>query len=426
MESLVVRFGTRLALCIATGVVVPLRMGAAQGTPIDGSYTVNASRAVASWPEVGGASPDPRLVLDGAGGSVVLLDLTTASTPTQWLGVADPVLNTGGIVWDIEARGDGAGKLSQVWCAAGSAGLVRFTRDTLTNAFLQDIAFRTVGNATCLALFQVGTKVYAFVGTNDSRTRGRVHLVDPDPSAGARPRILDTWEVGQFFTSSAPVIGGPVYSLAATTALSATNVTLLVGTACQGVFRFDIATSSLSFGSTAPVKWTPTSGARIFARDIVIDTEGSGRGYVAANRNGVYALNLSGGLLAEDTSTGWPLQPVTSALTYSIGVALKKGLANPVTGTRLVIALGPSFVGEHGHHGDCVKQSPCDCDGSMTDCDIESAIWAVDVFRNVDARSGPPQNEASYHPNPGDPDFDPAPSSTCRTGHRARRSLAPA
>ena len=192
-----------------------------------------------------------------------------------------------------------------------------------------------------------------FAGTNDDDSAGQLRVLRHVQGQGLED------------ISSIPFATGPVYSLALRDDLLTDTVTLLVGTACSGVLRFDFTFQELVCADTAsPVNiqgalsdsWNGNvASGPIHCRDILVHSHASGVfAFVAANHDGVFRLRLdqTQKTIIELTGTGWPIQ--SDPLAY-------KALALSPDETQLVVGTGTLLRTERQVLGVC--SVPVDCSG---------------------------------------------------------------
>jgi hypothetical protein len=211
------------------------------------------------------------------------------------------------------------------------------------------------------------------------------HYDDSGTTRG-RVRIL---EVGSTSTSIKATrnIPAPVFAIAVAANVKASGWhTVLIGTACDKLYRFDIDSPYTAFG-------TPTADVSGlgFLRDIVIHRAGTGddRAYVAAWSSGVFGFDVTGTALSS-LSGSWPLRP---------GLYLQPGVVHPTdsvsltlepTTARLAIGLSGAYYGELQYGGDCEKLVACTRSlGAPDHGKAEVQVWDVSAASS-------PQHEVSY------------------------------
>jgi hypothetical protein len=304
-----------------------------------------SSRAIASRAASGG---DPNLVFAGAGSAVVVLQSDAQNGNLSLFGAAPLArVDLGGMVRELALIGD------DVYAAANRAGLVRLTRSGTT--WNENFRFALPQNGTndaeqafCLAAWPYtnaeGPGVRVLVDTCDEVGGGQLYLIDPNDPSPIKDVQANLGEVWSIAVSSGFVPG---------------KLTVLVGTACEEIKRFELDPDADQLpdllGPTIP-----TWGNGYFVRDIELESQGggTGRAFVALNRDGLAILRLDGGGLQLATGPykpelGTPGSPVTPTVTYC------NGLSYDPVGQRLAVVLGPWFRGEKQYGSEARKPIPC-------------------------------------------------------------------
>lgn len=324
----------------------------AQHANVLNTYPLSASQAVVSEPAIAGQPP---LAYVGSGSGVAIVDVSSPTNPTPWSSMSTAWFPTLGFVRDLAlVRSMSRDRL---YVAAHNGGLWSYNISTSGGYPSSGVQLpqSTIGTPWCVAALDVTsttTERVVFVGTNDNDTGGSLNIVVDAVSSGLT--LVGSYNVGS-----------PVYSIAVTTSIVSNTTTVFVGTACSGIYRFDIPSSSLFTSPTfgTPSNWTLTGGA--FIRDLIYyETVISGFGtsrvlLAAAHGNGVFRFDVSGSGSLTATGSPWPI------LEGSGGNAVRfDSIALSPGGRQLVAVGGGDFVEERQHFGSC--SIPVVCDGTST------------------------------------------------------------
>lgn len=338
------------------------------------------------------AGPDS-FVLLGAGQGIVVLDPndanpldpkpyvhsvpTACGTPTSPPNPEGMFLRCPGLVRDIEVT-----DADKFWAAVGTSGVVRFSIDECQPAWPRDIWMNGLSDARRLTSATIGSEQRLIVASHcetASGPQGELFLIDVN-GTGSTP--------GPLIVDSIVTPGAPIWALDCYVAGQEQTLRVLVGTACGGMKRYDVKSTSgyAAFEQPAAPATPIWGGAQHFIRDIVIDAPHD-RAYVAvyganlpntvggANDNpdkGIFLVGIGAdGSLVDlnATGSGWPLKPVidlssTNPNDYA-AYYTHRIEHDPGTGL-LVVALGRNIALERQYSGECEKLVACDCD--VGDC----------------------------------------------------------
>jgi hypothetical protein len=314
---------------------------------------------------------DPNLAFTGMGGTVVANFVVNENDPHPWnnsdsppAGSSDSTVRTLGFVYDVKRVSNPSASLDKIFVAAGKAGILRFSRtpsigtdpDYGVQPFQQpnDLAY-------VLDVVDIAGVRFIVLGTRTILdTSGAVYVLEEVSG----PATLRGWQI----------LGAPVLGIAASYNAASGNVMLLVGTACQGLRRYDFSTTGQS------PTWPPIGAGSLgqptaqypnlsscpnppcgpIWRDIAIDAINQ-RAYVSAFKDGLFAFDLTTGL---SVVSGWPyLQPNTYVHRLDF---------EPVGG-YLVATLGPAYSKERQHLGICEKPVPCYSSDPLDDADASAS-----------------------------------------------------
>ena len=271
----------------------------------DSSLHAEQLEFLSSWPFVAtksivsDTSVIPATCFAASGGGILALDVSSVAKPHPTGNQS--FVRTGGFVFDVDHTP------THVFAAAGKAGLVRIARSSLT----VDATLPGIGDARVVEAFRADDREYVLVGTDF----GKLSLVRSLPSLGP---------TGGFAVEAEAFTPGPVTALAMTLGGNQQDLTILVGTACAGVLRFDVPRSALGQRQAVAAHvlqpsstWTPTGshGTVPFVRALAIDDVPSSasapvRAFIATYSDGVHAVDLgSSGRLLPVIGGGWPIHP---------------------------------------------------------------------------------------------------------------------
>ena len=300
-------------------------------------------RAVVSRGAIGG---DPNLVFSGSGSAVVVLESDPLDGDLNFFGpLSGARIDVGGLVRELALVGD------DLYVAAKRAGLVRLVRTG--NTWSEDFRFALPTNgandqeqAFSLATWEYTVPsgggsvsgVRVLVGTSDELGGGKLYLIDPNASSPVLDVLTTT---------------GEVWTIAAAEGFVADKFTVLVGTACNGIGRFEFDLDAAAIPSVSG----PAVLSSFFVRDIELEAQGSGNGraFVALNRAGEAILSLNGGGMS---LAAGPVQPKLGSPTLT-PITYCNGLSYDPVWKRLAVVLGPWFREEKQFGSDERIPIPC-------------------------------------------------------------------
>lgn len=372
---------SRLSSAVLLGLLAALAAGRAEARQVvatlEDSFPFAASRAVDSDPEAAG------LIAAGFGSGLFRLQ-GGPELGQLWFQPAGPThRDAGGLVADVHVSP------FYTYVAASRAGLNIYTRPPGSG---EEQVPGTDGASAVTMVQLAATRGIVVVGTQEPGGSGRLLLVDHAPYG---TQVI--WQTD---------VGSPVHAVAASKLLAppGANFTVFLGTACgelngapAGLQRRDFVVAIPPAGPAVAAEVDRSGWARdglpTLVRDVVLD-EGHGRAYAAAYWDGVYAFDVGApGLLAQDTSPGWPIKlgstnpAVPVILGYANALALDPA-PGPGAGARLVVGMGDRLAGESQFSGDCSKDLPCnaaylppEAQGDPSASPIHVGGWGVGSYR---------------------------------------------
>lgn len=322
-----------------------------------------------SWPFVAtkavalDASVQPPIAFAASGGGVIAMDVHSIAKPA--LANSNAWGRTGGFVFDVDATPE------HVFAAAGKAGLVRLARTSMT----VDAKLPGLFDARAVLAFRIEDREYVVAGSQ----LGKLVLARSLPGPLPQPLVVE----------AESYLAGGVTAITVTLGARPGHATILVGTECSGLLRFDVPIAAFGTRQAVPpylsqptANWSPVGahGAGPFVRAVTIDDvpaqpPGFTRAFVATQSDGVHAIDLlPDGSYAPVVGAGWPLHP--GGISYAHGLALDKH------DDRLAVANGPRFDDEWNWWGDC--EFPWPCDGALP---LEPTAPGLRIYEQIATNS---------------------------------------
>ena len=300
------------------------------------------------------------------GSGIAVLTPAANGTPVAFGTYPQNLLDAGGLVRKLVLLDD-----DSLWVAAQRGGVVRFVRETGGDQWVTPTggftSFRFPANGPddsedvrSMCVWEDGTGgVRVLAGTGlDGTKDGTPYLLDPD---AAQP-LLDSFTLnGEIWAMDA------VDGLYVDPGTQEPRVTVVVGTACDGIYRYDFPLSATSIPAS-----TASIGSQAgFVRDVVIDPDTTrARAFTAHHNLGIGMVSLANGGL----TVLQPAQVLDPSATPTYALDLDFDEQHEI----LAVAAGPFFGAEFQYGGESRIPVPCTA-FDQAESDSASGTYVFDV-----------------------------------------------